>query len=116
MSARVKIVVLLSILSMSISLASAQSQTTSPTNSPALQTHSRQPIPMAWKIAAIAVVAAAGVAVIAFALPRWRSGNLFDRQYRFPIPDQVSLRLGGTRSGGSMAAIDFNGASTAEDA
>jgi hypothetical protein len=42
-----------------------------------------------------------------FALRAWRSSSLFQRQYRFPVPKDVALRLGASRSGGRMATIDF---------
>ncbi len=66
-----------------------------------------EPIALGWKIAMIAVVVSALGTGLYFSARRWRSSNLFDRQYRFAPVAQVALRLGGTKSGGSMATIVF---------
>lgn len=68
---------------------------------------SPESIALGWKIAIIAVIASAVGTGLYFSVRSWRSSNLFDRQYRFPSVAQVPLRLGGTKSGGSMATIVF---------
>jgi hypothetical protein len=103
-------------LVLSIFASNAFAQTGSPgvsSTAPAIA-RARQPIPMRWKIAVIAAAAAVGLAVLAFAAPRWRSSNLFDRQYRFPRVENVALRFGATRSGGCMATIEYRRESTSE--
>ncbi len=53
-------------------------------------------------------LALAGVAFLAFAARIWRSANLFDHSYQFPVPTAPApLRFGGRRCGGHMATIDF---------
>lgn len=67
----------------------------------------RKPIPLAAKIAIVlGGLAAAGFALV-LAMRVWRSSNLFDRQYRFPEIESVAVRLGGTRSGGTMSVLEF---------
>lgn len=75
----------------------------------------RKPGLMRWKIVALAGAAVVSLTLLAFAAPRWRSWNLFDRQYRFPRVEAAALRLGGNRSGGCMATMEFRRGSTAED-
>lgn len=55
---------------------------------------------------ALLALLALGIAFY-FALRAWRSSNLFQRQYHFPVPKDVALRLGASRSGGCMATINF---------
>ena len=59
------------------------------------------------KIALGLLVLLAFAAAFYFALRAWRSSNLFHREYRFPVPKNVALRLGASRSGGRMATADF---------
>jgi hypothetical protein len=75
-----------------------------------------RPIPLAVKIAIVIGGFALATAALFVSMRAWRSSNLFDRQYRFPEIDRVALRLGGTRSGGCMAALDFRSESAPEDA
>ena len=71
-----------------------------------------RPIARGWKIAgALLVVSAAGVGLY-FAIRSWRFSNLFDRQYVFPPAKEATPRVGGGRSGGCMATIDFAAAPT----
>jgi hypothetical protein len=64
-------------------------------------------IPLRWKIAILGGSCVLAGAAFALALRTWRSSNLFDREYRFPVPEKVALRLGANRCGGAMATIDF---------
>lgn len=68
-----------------------------------------KPIPREWIIGGIA----AAVLVIAGILFRsaraWRSSNIFDQQYRFPVNDNPALRFGAHRCGGHMATIRLDG-------
>ena len=66
-----------------------------------------EPIALGWKIAIVAAVALAVGTGLFFSVRSWLSSNLFDRQYSFPPVPPVALRLGGTKSGGSMATIVF---------
>jgi hypothetical protein len=71
-----------------------------------------RPIPRAFKIgAALLLVVAAGAGAY-FAVRTWRFSNLFDRQYVLPPAREATLRLGGNRSGGCMATINFAAAPT----
>ena len=64
-------------------------------------------IPFGLKVViALLVFAALGTAFY-FALRAWRASHLFRRQYRVPLPKNVELRLGASRSGGRMATINF---------
>jgi hypothetical protein len=45
--------------------------------------------------------------VLLFSIRAWRAGNLFDREYRFPPVASAAIRLGGNRSGGHMATLNF---------
>ncbi len=67
-----------------------------------------KPIPPRVKLAIVATTLVVALITFVFALRAWRSGNLFDRQYRFPPIPKVALRLGATRSGGRMATITFS--------
>lgn len=66
-----------------------------------------KPIPLAWKIAIVSIATVGSGFVLAFSIRAWRSSNLFDRQYRFPAPADAAFRLGGNKSGGCMATIEF---------
>jgi len=129
---------LLSILSMSIFTATGSGQskvknlqlggplptvapraTAKPTSPPPAfaQPHApRKPIPLQWKLAIVAGTLIVSLGVLRFASRAWRKWNLFDRQYRFPVQENVAPRLGGTRSGGCTATIDFRRDSVGEDA
>ena len=65
-------------------------------------------MPLSWKIAIVATAFAVAAITLLFSMRAWRSSNLFDREYRFPEVTSVALRLGGNKSGGCMATIDFN--------
>jgi hypothetical protein len=78
-----------------------------------------KPLPRSWIIGGGIAVIAALAGLIYGASRVWHSSNLFDRQYRFPPPQEVPLRLGGEKSGGHMATVRFrapkNAASKAKD-
>jgi hypothetical protein len=59
------------------------------------------------KLGVAAVVMLVSLVVLFFSIRAWRAGNLFDREYRFPRVASVAIRLGGDRSGGCMATINF---------
>lgn len=117
MNAR-RTLLLMSILSLSIFASSAFAQSDAPSVSATVPAFARpaprKPIPLALKIAIVMSAAVASLALLAFAARRWRSWNLFDRQYRFPRAQNVALRLGATRSGGCMATLDLRRDSTSE--
>lgn len=64
-------------------------------------------IPRFWKIGMLAAAAMLGAVLVYRSSRAWRSWNLFDREYRFPVEDEVALRLGGTKSGGHMATASL---------
>ncbi|HEY2124953.1 MAG TPA: hypothetical protein VGG94_05770 [Chthoniobacterales bacterium] len=66
-----------------------------------------RPIPRELKIFAVLLLVSAAGAGLYLAFRAWRYSNLFDRQYVFPPAGEATLRLGGSRSGGCMATIDF---------
>ena len=70
----------------------------------------RQMLPVPVKLAILAGAFVIGAGALIFASRAWRSGNLFDRQYRFPPVANVALRLGANKSGGCMATIAFDDA------
>lgn len=81
----------------------------------------RKPIPASWTIAGAAATLIALAAVLYGAIRAWRSSNLFGRQYRLPVPREVALRFGASKSGGHMATLHFGddpkiGASKTESA
>src|SRR3954462_4722974 len=80
--------------------------TNQPPVSPDLPNHPTAS-PFGLKLAVALVALLALVAAFYFALRAWRSSNLFQRQYQFPEPRHVPLRLGASRSGGRMATINF---------
>ena len=66
-----------------------------------------RPLPRGWKIAGgiAAVVAAAG---LAYGGSRaWRSANIFDREYTFPVRREAAVRFGAEKCGGHMATVRF---------
>ena len=82
-----------------------------------------KPIPLPWIVAGVALAVAVAGIVLYRSVGAWQSSNLFDRQYRFPMPEVFTPRLGGKRCGGHMATIRFGsvsaprgGDSEAEDA
>jgi hypothetical protein len=66
-----------------------------------------KPLPRGLKISIAAVLLVIALVVLAFSVRAWRVGNLFDREYRFPIATSIAARLGARRSGGCMATITF---------
>ena len=66
-----------------------------------------KPVPMSIKVAIVATVMLVSAVVLFFSIRAWRAGNLFDREYRFPPVTAVPMRLGGQRSGGCTATINF---------
>ena len=66
-----------------------------------------KPIPREWLIGGGIAWVLAIAALLWGANKAWHSSNLFDRQYRFPESRDPALRLGGKRSGGHMATIQF---------
>ena len=66
---------------------------------------------LGWKIVIgviLALIFLGLLKAIHSAMRKWRSSNLFDRQYRFPMVRDVPLRLGAGKSGGTMAALLFD--------
>ena len=66
-----------------------------------------EPVPRAWILGGAAFGALVVGGVLFFALRAWRMARIFGRQYRFPVPAKVAVRLGGERSGGLMATTRF---------
>ena len=64
-----------------------------------------KPIPFAWIVGGGVAGAIIIVAVLFGASRRWRSSNLFDRQYRFPIVHDPALRFGAKKCGGHLATV-----------
>jgi hypothetical protein len=67
----------------------------------------KKAMPRSLKISITAALFAAFLVMLAFAMRAWRAGNLFDREYRFPAPTSVAMRLGAKRSGGCVVTITF---------
>jgi hypothetical protein len=67
----------------------------------------KKPPPRGLKIAIVAALLAIALVVLAFSVRAWRVGNLFDREYRFPVATTIAVRLGARRCGGCMATIKF---------
>jgi hypothetical protein len=106
-----RIALFLSILILAaVRVAICQSEQPSPDASSAMvqapSAHTK-PIPIGWKIGIVAIVAMGSGFVLAFSIRSWKSSNLFDRQYRFPVGAAAALRLGANKSGGYMATIEF---------
>ena len=72
-----------------------------------VQTEPGRPIPRAWIVGGATFGAIAAAALMFFAVRAWQMSRLFGRQYLFPKPERVALRLGGERSGGLMATARF---------
>lgn len=70
-------------------------------------TEDEKPLPTSWIVAGVAIVVLATAGLLYAAARAWRSSNLFDREYRFPPRDSAALRLGGMKSGGHMASVEF---------
>lgn len=68
-----------------------------------------RPIPRGWKIGGAVAGALAAMAVVYGAARAWRSANIFDRQYLFPVSGDAAVRFGGEKSGGHMATVQFRG-------
>src|SRR3977135_2453404 len=94
---RLSLLLLLSILSLIAPVAIAQGDVPSPTSSATASAkeppsvfarphRAQKPIPLQWKLALAGSAVAVGVALLFFASRRWRTWNLFDRQYYFSIP------------------------------
>ena len=72
-----------------------------------------KPIPRSWIIGGAAgIILVVGLTLYGSARA-WRSSNIFDQQYRFPVNSAPAFRLGGQRSGGHMATIRAGEAATA---
>lgn len=67
----------------------------------------RKSIPRSWKIAIVSAAFVMCLVALAFSARAWRAANLFDREYRFPAVIPAAIRLGGKRTGGCMATINF---------
>ncbi len=75
-----------------------------------------KPIPRGWIIGGL-VAAAMLIAALFYGASRaWRSSNLFDRQYHFPVKKEAALRFGGQKSGGHMATVKFGSVRSRRDA
>jgi hypothetical protein len=72
-----------------------------------IDTEDEKPIPLSWIIGGASAAVMAIALLLFFAAGRWRSSNLFDRQYRFPLVQNPPLRFGGKKSGGHLARIQF---------
>jgi len=67
----------------------------------------KQPIPLAWILGGTGIGLLAIVALLYGSARRWRSSNLFDRQYRFPIVEEPALRFGAKKCGGHLAKVQL---------
>ena len=74
----------------------------------------REPLSTAWIVGGSAALALALVALFLGAVRQWRSSNLFDREYRFPIEGEPAMRFGAKRSGGHLARVSFGERDTKE--
>jgi hypothetical protein len=66
-----------------------------------------KPLSRASKLSVAAAAMIVVLIVLLFSIRAWRAGNLFDREYRFSPVASVAIRLGGNRSGGCMAILNF---------
>jgi hypothetical protein len=66
-----------------------------------------KPIARGWKIAGAIAAGLVTAGLFYFATRTWRSSNLFDREYLFPIEGEPAVRFGGEKSGGHMATVRF---------
>jgi hypothetical protein len=111
----IRLVLLWSILNLAVAPISfsqtngQSSSTPSITPDQLLETQSRPPKPLSRmsKLGVAAAVMLVSLIVLLFSIRAWRAGNLFDREYRLPPLASVAIRLGGNRSGGCMATINF---------
>jgi hypothetical protein len=81
-----------------------------PTDTPParkLDEDDEKPIPLSWIIGGACAVALATAVLLYGSARQWRSSNLFDRQYRFPVLPNPALRFGGKKCGGHLAQIHF---------
>jgi len=78
-----------------------------PTQAKKIEVKPGKPIPIQWIVGGIAFALVVVGIVLYRSARAWRSSNLFDRQYRFPVSDKVDLRLGAKKCGGYMATIRF---------
>jgi hypothetical protein len=85
----------------------SQIPTSSPNAAIQEQWPGRKPISRSWKIAIVSAAIVTCLVAFAFSVRAWRAGNLFDREYRFPAVISGPIRLGGKRTGGCMATINF---------
>jgi hypothetical protein len=103
-----------SILSLAVAPISFSQTNDQPRSTPAVtsnqsveQSSSSKPLSRMSKLGVAASVMLVSLVVLLFSIRAWRAGNLFDREYRFPRVASVAIRLGGDRSGGCMATINF---------
>ena len=66
-----------------------------------------EPIPRSWILGGVGFAAVVAGALLFFAFRAWRMARIFGRQYRFPVPAKVAVRLGGERSGGLLVTTRF---------
>ena len=66
-----------------------------------------KPIPRSWILGGAVFGALVAGGLLFFALRAWRMARIFGRQYHFPVPEKVAVRLGGERSGGLLATTRF---------
>ena len=78
----------------------------------AIDPEDEKPIPRSWYLGGACAAAVAIAALLYGAARAWRSSNLFDRQYFFPVGAEASVRLGAVRCGGHMATINFDPANS----
>lgn len=64
-------------------------------------------IPIGWIIGGAGVLALATVALLYGSQRAWRSSNLFDRQYHFPVAEEAAVRFGAKKCGGHLATVHF---------
>ncbi len=84
-----------------------------PTDTPAarkINPEDDKPIPLTWIIGGACAAAIAIALLLYGSARRWRSSNLFDRQYRFPVDPNPALRFGGKKCGGHLAQVRFGSA------
>ena len=72
-----------------------------------VRSESPERLPRSWILGGAAFGALIGGGLLFFAFRAWRMARIFGRQYRFPVPAKVAVRLGGERSGGLMATTRF---------
>lgn len=85
----------------------SQIPTSSPNAAIQEQRAGRNPLSRSWKIAIVSAAIVMCLVALAFSVRAWRASNLFDREYRFPAVISGATRLGGKRTGGCMATINF---------